>query len=371
MSGEKATSKERILSEAILSNGFDEGFDFEHQFFCMPCNLRDEVHSKPPQYRHVHALQYDPIKKPPRIQHASGVCHCVERCDESCFNKMLYIECYGDPTVENGGKNYNCLLGPNCGNRQLGQRKAAKCKPIREQGKGWGLCTVQPVKKGDLIQEYVGEVIDVKTKEERLLQWSNEHPNDPNFYIMALQAGWFIDARNVANLSRFVNHSCDPNCRLTQVNVGGRIRCGIFAIRDLEAGTFLSYDYKFDTRHGDQFVCRCGSQACRGSMKAGMMQLDSGPKNKKVIWEEAKLAYERDKKFLSDFQADSEMRRTQVGALVPGSNSVDEFVANGPQEAKYRHNIQCNRIFLWRNTVQGSNFPKRFARLQRQQKSYA
>ena len=82
-----------------------------------------------------------------------------------------------------------------CGNRSLGLRKSAKCKPQREQGKGWGLITLEALKKGDLVQEYVGEVIDENTKRERLTNWTKDHPNDPNFYIMQLDAGWYIDAR--------------------------------------------------------------------------------------------------------------------------------------------------------------------------------
>jgi len=368
MTGDKRTTREADLLEALRKDDDTEDypFGFGGLSFCLPCDLKDEVHSKPPQYRHVHALQYNSTNKPPRNPPSAGVCQCVDRCDDNCINRMLYTECYGDATKSgNGGKKqYNCLLGPNCGNRQLHQRQAAKCKPKREQGKGWGLCTVKPAKKGDLIQEYVGEVIDAATKEQRLIDWSKEHPNDPNFYIMALQPGWFIDARDVANLSRFVNHSCEPNCALTQINVSGRMRCGIFAMRDIEAGEFLSYDYHFDTRHGDRFVCRCGSMVCRGTMKGGSgVNLDSAPKSKKEIWEEAKAGYERDKKFLAEFHEDREKRRTQVGALVPGADGgKDEFVANGLQ-AKHRDNVRSNRIFLWRNAVQGNDFAERFARL--------
>ena len=252
MSGDAPTKREKDLLDSWRKDGELEyntlGGCYEQLMssFCLPCDIKDEVHSKPPQYSHVQSLQYDPRNKPPRILPSSDVCQCVTRCDENCINRMLYTECFGDATnVDNGGTNssrkaYNCLLGPNCGNRQIGQRRAAKCKPVREQGKGWGLCTIKPAGKGDLIQEYVGEVIDAVTKEERLNQWTEDHPNDPNFYIMALQPGWFIDARGVANLARFINHSCEPNCSLTQINVSGRLRCGIFAMRDIKVGEFLS-----------------------------------------------------------------------------------------------------------------------------------
>lgn len=95
------------------------------------------------------------------------------------------------------------------------------------------------------------------------------------------------------------------------------------------------------------------------------MQLESAPKNKKEIWEEAKASFERDRKFLADFHADRERRRTQVDAVIPGGGDgggKDELVSNGPQ-IKHQENVRCNRIFLWRNVVLGDNFSVRFAKL--------
>jgi hypothetical protein len=281
------------------------------------------------------------------------------------------MECFGNDSSlnqsSNGTRKTNCNVGPACGNRKVGQKKAAKCKPKREQGRGWGLVPINKVAKGDLVQEYLGEVIDEKMKESRLKEWAEEHPNDPNFYIMALQPGWYIDARNVANLARFINHSCEPNCSLTQINVNGRMHCGIFAMRDIEPGEFLSYDYHFDTKHGDRFVCHCGSKICRGTMKGGTGLQDSlsCKKNKSEVFEQAKAAYELDKKFLIEFYQDREARMSQTGALVPGADgggSNEELVANGPQ-LKHREKARSNRIFLWRNATIGGNFVERFAKL--------
>lgn len=364
LSGKSATTRESTLLKALQDS--DEANLAVHQLrFCLPCEFKDEVHSKPPNYRHVNALQIDHSNKPPRIPVSDDICHCVERCGESCINKMLYTECNGD--IANQG-NTNCAIGLNCGNRQLGQRKAAKCKPQREQGKGWGLCPIGNVEKGALVQEYVGDVVDSKEKEQRLIRWSEDHPNDTNFYVMALQSGWFIDARDVANLSRFVNHSCEPNCRLLQINVNGRMRCGIFALRDIDAGEFLSYDYHFDTRQGDRFVCCCGSRHCRGTMKGGSTQNDGNARKSKIeLFEEAKASFERDKKFMADYYDDKEARKTQVGINVPGADvgNVDDTVANGPQ-LKHRPAVYCNRIFLWRTAVQGSDFSTRLASLENQ-----
>jgi hypothetical protein len=364
MTGDKVATREAKLRETFRQ--VDTGAGLDDLRFCLPCDLKDEVHSKPPSYHHIHSLRYEPSNRPPRIPLSDDGCTCEGFCGEDCLNRMLYVECFGDAS-KNGpnSKHSNCRVGGTCGNRQLGQRKFAKCRPQREQGKGWGLVTVDKVLKGDLVQEYVGEVVDAKTKEKRLQNWTQEHPNDPNFYVMALSPGWFIDARLEANLSRFINHSCGPNCILLPVNVGGHIRNGIFALRDIAPGEFLSYDYHFDTRHGDRFVCRCGAVKCRGTMKGGATAADATvvTKSKTELWEEAKNRFERDKKFYSESFDGEQERRSQIGMTVPGADNNDETVASGAQE-RYRDTIVMNRIFLWRNAMRGADFADRFSRLE-------
>ena len=220
----------------------------------------------------------------------------------------------------------------------------------------------EDVKKGDLIIEYIGEVINEKTKEERLNAWAKEHPNDPNFYIMGLGKGWYVDARNEANLARFINHSCDPNAVVHTINVNGYLRNAIFALHDIQAGTFLSYDYHFETMQGDRFVCRCGSLNCRGTMKDRAL-VDESEKSKRQIWEAAKREYDRDKAFLEDFHAKRAERRSQVDAMIPEWEFPSDLVSNGPPE---RHRFEARRghLFLWRNARLGADFARRFDRLE-------
>lgn len=57
-----------------------------------------------------------------------------------------------------------------------------------------------------------------------------------------------MDGKFKGNLSRFINHSCDPNCELVRWVVRGRTRIGIFAKRNIEEMEPLSYDYQMDTQ---------------------------------------------------------------------------------------------------------------------------
>ena len=349
LSGCSLTSKESKLVSEMRKRD-----DREEILFCLPCDLKDEVHAQPPSYHHIQSLLYDNKHKPTKIPHGDYVCECVGFCGDDCLNRMLYTECYGD------GKKGNCKVGKNCGNRVISQRKFASCQPVREQGKGWGLRVKDKLMRGDLILEYIGDVIDEKEKEARLLEWERDHPNDPNFYIMSLKDQWYVDARKNANLSRFINHSCDPNCILMQIIVNGYVRNGIFAKREIAAGEMLSYDYQFDTKQGDRFVCRCGATNCRGTMKGGASaNQNTTKKSKSEQWEDAKAKFERDKRFVEEYYEKVKLRHTQTQATVPAAENKDETVSNGIQ-MRYRAEVIQSRLFLWRNGIRGSDFARRW-----------
>lgn len=331
-----------------------------------------QVHSKPPVYTHVHSNQYNK-HRPKRHPPIAECCQCQPKedgitCDEHCMNRMMGIECVGNGNHKSGKKNpyWNCNQGQECGNRKLSRRQFAKCKPKREQGKGWGLAAVNGAKQGSLIQEYAGEIIDEKTKRERLDDWAKDHPNDPNFYIMSLEPGWYIDARVKGNLSRFINHSCGPNCHLAPLNVGGHTRVAIIAKRDIRPGEFLRYDYQFDTRDRDKFLCRCGAPECRGSMKGGSNNTDEDEKKKtkKDIWAEAKSKFDKDKKFLEDLEKDQVIRMNQIGVCLPGEvGESARAVASLPSNA-----FRSQGVCLWRNTVTGADFASRYLRITSQKR---
>lgn len=46
-----------------------------------------------------------------------------------------------------------------------------------------------------------------------------------------------IDAGPKGNYSRFMNHSCQPNCETQKWTVNGDTRVGLFAVCDIPAGT--------------------------------------------------------------------------------------------------------------------------------------
>lgn len=139
-----------------------------------------------------------------------------------------------------------------------------------------------------LVMEYVGEVIDNAEVHRRMEAQRVNTPQDKDFYIMELDNGMFVDGKFKGSTSRYINHSCDPNCELQRWVVKGYPRIGIFALRDICAGEPLSYDYQFDTNEAEAFKCYCGADKCRGTMapkkkkkgRAGVCDAQGRPQSK-------------------------------------------------------------------------------------------
>lgn len=82
---------------------------------------------------------------------------------------------------------------------------------------------------------------------------------------MLFDQNMIIDATR-GSIARFVNHSCDPNCRMEKWTVNGKPRMALFAgDRGIMTGEELTYDYNFDPYSQKNVQqCRCGAQKCRG-----------------------------------------------------------------------------------------------------------
>lgn len=53
----------------------------------------------------------------------------------------------------------------------------------------------------------------------------------------------FVDPINKGNYSSRLSHSCDPNCGTVTTVVDGRYTIGMYALKGIEYGEELSFDY--------------------------------------------------------------------------------------------------------------------------------
>ncbi len=128
-----------------------------------------------------------------RQQHADGnICN-----GELCSNRATRVE---------------CLLGfcsrGRCQNMRLQRRQRAAVKVVDAGAKGRGLVASAPLRTGDLISEYTGEVIPKKERDRRMEIYAQA---GGHFYVMGLSRGEFLDAARCGNHMRYMNHSCSPN----------------------------------------------------------------------------------------------------------------------------------------------------------------
>ena len=132
---------------------------------------------------------------------------------------------------------------------------------------GRGAFATRRIRPGARIIEYLGEHI---SRDEGDRRYDDEHMGRHHTFLFALDDGSVIDAAVRGNEARFINHSCDPNCQAIEED--GRIF--IEAIRNIQPGTELTYDYAYERTddHTDEdealYVCRCGAKKCRGTILA-------------------------------------------------------------------------------------------------------
>ncbi|KAJ6171689.1 hypothetical protein N7470_000756 [Penicillium chermesinum] len=188
---------------------------------------------------------------------------CGEYSD--CINRATKIECVG--------RTRGC--GPNCQNQRFQNKQYAPVAVIKTEKKGFGLRAEANLEPGQLIFEYVGEVVAEPAFRRRMRQYDEE--GIKHFYFMSLNQGEFVDATKRGNLGRFCNHSCNPNCYVDKWVVGEKLRMGIFAERAVQAGEELVFNYNVDRYGADPQPCYCGEPNCTGFI-GGRTQTERGTK---------------------------------------------------------------------------------------------
>uniref|UniRef100_A0A8C5J7S0 Histone-lysine N-methyltransferase ASH1L n=1 Tax=Junco hyemalis TaxID=40217 RepID=A0A8C5J7S0_JUNHY len=179
-------------------------------------------------------------------------CQLGQGCGQSC-QVMIFAEC--SPNT--------CPCGEQCCNQRIQRHEWVQClERFRAEEKGWGIRTKEPLKAGQFIIEYLGEVVSEQEFRNRMIE---QYHNHSDHYCLNLDSGMVIDSYRMGNEARFINHSCNPNCEMQKWSVNGVYRIGLYALKDMPAGTELTYDYNFHSFNVEkQQLCKCGFDKCRG-----------------------------------------------------------------------------------------------------------
>ena len=147
----------------------------------------------------------------------------------------------------------------------LGDQRRIQTRRSGVHGKG--VFALGNLAEGEVIIEYVGAIISWKEAQRR-------HPHDPadpnHTFYFHIDEKRVIDALYGGNSSRWINHSCNPNCEADEE--GGRVF--IKALRNILAGEELNYDYgliideRYTPKLKAEYPCWCGAKQCRGTLLA-------------------------------------------------------------------------------------------------------
>lgn len=156
--------------------------------------------------------------------------------------------------------NKKCSCDETCPNRVVQNGSNIRLEIFRTFNQtGWGVSTLDNIPSGTFVSRYVGEVITFDEAEKRSKEYLFDL--DFNYATDSDLCPYTVDAFKYGNITRFINHSCDPNLSV----FGVLIDCldpdfhdiAFFASRDIVAGEELCFNYR-------KFMkCKCGSLNCK------------------------------------------------------------------------------------------------------------
>ncbi|KIV98894.1 hypothetical protein, variant [Verruconis gallopava] len=185
--------------------------------------------------------------------------------------------------------NDNCACGPGCKSRVVQKGRTVGLEIFKTKHRGWGLRATENLRQGQFIDTYRGEVITRDEADRRAVRGGKSKDS----YLFSLDKfmregdhRYEIDGEFYGGPTRFINHSCEPNCVVYVVsrdkNNTFLYEIAFFALRDIAAGEELTFDYRDDdgttdeagsaneTGEGsesgaeeDSIPCLCGAKNCR------------------------------------------------------------------------------------------------------------
>uniref|UniRef100_A0A8C7L8V2 Histone-lysine N-methyltransferase EHMT1-like n=1 Tax=Oncorhynchus kisutch TaxID=8019 RepID=A0A8C7L8V2_ONCKI len=257
----------------------------------VPCVNSVDSEPCPDNYKYVpDNCVTSPMNIDKNITHLQ-YCVCKDNCSSSsCMCGQLSLRCWYD---KNGRLlpefyreepplifecNHACSCWRTCKNRVVQNGLRVRLQLFRTSRMGWGVRTLQEIPQGTFVCEYVGEIISDAEADVR--------ENDSYLFNLDSKVGdvYCIDARFYGNISRFINHMCEPNlfsCRVFTAHQDLRFpHIAFFACETIKAGEELGFDYgdNFWEIKGKHFSCECGSPKCKHSAATiALRQADSSP----------------------------------------------------------------------------------------------
>uniref|UniRef100_A0A182YEQ0 Histone-lysine N-methyltransferase n=1 Tax=Anopheles stephensi TaxID=30069 RepID=A0A182YEQ0_ANOST len=217
-----------------------------------------------PIYTKIKSNRYvAPLKQPSTNRRQldgieDSVCRCQPGDEDpcgptsACLNRAIFMECSAK----------TCPAKDRCSNQRFTKRMYPALEVRNFADKGFGLVTLEDLQSGQFVIEYVGEVINSEEFDRRVK--TMQTAKEENYYFLTVEPDLTIDAGSKGNMSRFINHSCEPNCETQKWTIGETRVIGLFAITDIKAGKELTFNYNLESLGNSKRACLCGAQKCSG-----------------------------------------------------------------------------------------------------------
>lgn len=124
----------------------------------------------------------------------------------------------------------SCPAGDACQNQKLRRKDFPPLRVIYTPDRGRGVVCLNDVAARTVMTEYIGELINSAEIKRR-----KQIPGRSDCYVFKISDDLYIDAEYAGNLSRFINHSCEPNCLSEKIEVDGNTRIAIISQRLIKA----------------------------------------------------------------------------------------------------------------------------------------
>ena len=166
-----------------------------------------------------------------RCQNKQNLCM---KDEDNCQNLKNNIICNPD----------NCAFGKTiCGNR-MGKTYLTSCYPKKSQNEKMGtdLVAFELIPENVFLGQYVGKLEPPYPKRIGKFVAEVNHRNRQTGELNK-KVLFYINAKERGNLTRFANHSCDPNCDFDQWQVEGKEQIWLKTRRDINAGEPITISY--------------------------------------------------------------------------------------------------------------------------------
>ncbi|KAJ5091742.1 hypothetical protein NUU61_006612 [Penicillium alfredii] len=178
---------------------------------------------------------------------------------------------------------YRCKCkGLKCWNHVVQRGRQVRLEIFNTGKRGFGLRSEDHIVTGQFIDRYLGEVITENVADVRESLASAEGAQSYLFgldFLVKDEDIFVIDGHKFGSATRFMNHSCNPNCKIIPVSTTNHADdrlyyLAFFALREIPPNTELTFDYnptegessppkKIDP---NAVKCLCGEKNCRGQL---------------------------------------------------------------------------------------------------------